>query len=303
VNEGDNRTTVGEFLARHRFSPDFADFYLLPMGSAIWSCPTGTFAQFPIRFIVDFYKNHGLLSIHNKPTWHVIERGSRTYVRAITQSFGDRIRLDTPIESVERTVDHVVVRPRGSEAELFDHVIFACHSDQALRMLGAGATATERELLSAFPYERNTAVLHTDINLLPRRRKAWAAWNYRLTGDPNAPASVTYNMNILQHLKSEHTFCVTLNDDGIASERVIKRFVYHHPVFTTRRTEAQARHGEVVNANRTSFCGAYWRNGFHEDGVVSALSVVRALEGGVEMREPTPSATATHASLFAQVVE
>jgi predicted NAD/FAD-binding protein len=170
------------------------------------------------------------------------------------------------------------VSTRGGGVESFDHVIFACHSDQALRILGADATNAEREILGAFPYTRNVAVLHTDERVLPRFRRAWAAWNSRCTGDPTAPATVTYNMNILQGIRSRHTFCVTLGDDSsIAAHRVLGRFEYHHPVFTTWRAAAQARHAELLNQRRTSFCGAYWRNGFHEDGVVSAEAVVAAI--------------------------
>ena len=278
VTKGSDEITVGEFLLQHRFSEEFAKYYLLPMGAAIWSCPIGTFAQFPIRFIVDFYHNHGLLNVFRRPTWRVVEGGSRAYVEAMTRSFRDRIRLRTPVQSVRRFPNRVDVQPRGGSSESFDHVIFACHSDQALRILGDAATTQEREILSAFPYERNVAVLHTDVSLLPRTRRAWASWNYRLHGDDSCPASVTYNMNILQGVRSRHTFCVTLNDESrIAPELVLRRFEYHHPVFTTRRRSAQARHAEFLNANRTSFCGAYWRNGFHEDGVVSALAVVNAI--------------------------
>jgi predicted NAD/FAD-binding protein len=278
VRNHDNEMTVGEFLSRYGYSQSFAELYLLPMGAAIWSCPTGTFAQFPIRFIVDFYHNHGLLSILRRPTWRVIEGGSRTYVQAMTRGFQDRIRLRTPIAGVRRFTDRAVVQFRSGETRSFDHVIFACHSDQALRILGDDASAAEREILSKFPYERNVAVLHTDTSLLPKSRRAWASWNYRLRGDDAAPASVTYNMNILQRLRARQTFCVTLNDESrIAPAKVLRRFEYHHPVFTTQRAAAQARHGELLNVNRTSFCGAYWRNGFHEDGVTSALAVVEAL--------------------------
>lgn len=274
----DDETTVGEFLSQCGYSTEFAEQYLLPMGSAIWSCPTGKFARFPIRFIVEFYHNHGLLNLSDRPTWRVIEGGSRTYVTAMTRPFRDRIRLRTPVERVRRFRDQLEVRPRGAEPEVFDHVIFACHSDQALRILGSDATATEQEVLSAFPYEKNVAVLHTDVSLLPQNRRAWASWNYRLSGDDAAPASVTYNMNILQGIRSQHTFCVTLNDEArIAPGRILRRYEYHHPVFTTRRRAAQARHAELIDMNRTSFCGAYWRNGFHEDGVISALAVVDAL--------------------------
>lgn len=275
----DDSMTVGEFLSRYRYSREFADQYLLPMGAAIWSCPTGTFAEFPIDFIVEFYRNHGLLSVWHRPTWRVIEGGSRRYVAAMSSRFQNRVRLNTPIGGVRRRSDAVEVIPHGGSAEGFDHVVFACHSDQALRML-ADPTPTEQELLGAFPYERNSAVLHTDESLLPRRRRAWASWNYHIPTEPADHVTVTYCMNILQHIRSLHTFCVTLNsDDRIDPAKVLGRFEYHHPIFTTRRAVMQARHREVLNVNRTSFCGAYWGNGFHEDGVNSALAVCKALSG------------------------
>jgi predicted NAD/FAD-binding protein len=187
------------------------------------------------------------------------------------------------------------VQPLGHEPRRFDHVIFACHSDQALRMLGDDALPHEREILAEFPYERNSAVLHTDVSLLPRSRRAWASWNYRLTRDPAAHATVTYNMNILQGLRAPHTFCVTLNLDAhIDPRRVLGRYEYHHPVFTTRRAAAQARHHELLSAHRSSFCGAYWGNGFHEDGVNSALQVVAALRAAAA--EPTGLHRAAHAT-------
>jgi len=276
-----DETTVGEFLARHRYSREFADHYLLPMGAAIWSCPLGTFANFPIRFIVEFYKNHGLLSVRHRPTWRVIEGGSRTYVAKMASRFAHRVRLSSPIERVSRTTDAVEVQPLNQPTERFDHVVFACHSDQALRML-AEPNSTERTVLSEFPYGRNVAVLHTDPRVLPKRRRAWASWNYHFAGrasdEASKSASVTYCMNILQHIQSRHVFNVTLNsDEQIDSSKVLRRIEYHHPIFTPRRAAAQARHRELVNAHRTSYCGAYWGNGFHEDGVVSALRVCEAL--------------------------
>lgn len=269
--------TVGQYVALRRFSPEFVRQYLLPMGSAIWSCPTGVFEQFPIRFLVEFYQNHGLLSVNHRPTWRVVEGGSRSYVTALLRRFSGQLHLNAPIGSVRRLADGVEVTPRGAAPRRFDHVVFACHSDQALRML-ADPSPVELDLLGAFPYERNTAVLHTDTSLLPRRRRAWASWNYRLGADSESRATVTYCMNILQHLQSRHTFNVTLNsDDRIDPAKVLGRFVYEHPIFTTRRAAVQARHAELIDANRTSYCGAYWRNGFHEDGVVSALAVCRKL--------------------------
>lgn len=281
LEEPGDGPTVSRFLIEHRFSADFRDNYLLPMGAAIWSCPMGTFAEFPMRFIAEFYQNHGLLNVWNRPQWRVVRGGSRTYVEALIADFRDAIRLNTPVKQVRRSSEQVEVITARGEREQFDHVIFACHSDQALRILEA-PTQIERDVLGAFPYERNTAVLHTDISLLPRRRRAWAAWNYRVSRDAAARATVTYNMNILQRLSSRHTFCVTLNDeDRIDPGKVLRRFVYHHPVFTTTRRAAQARHGELLDSNRSSFCGAYWGNGFHEDGVTSALAVCRLLDSRV----------------------
>lgn len=272
----DERTTVGEFLEAGGYSRAFAENYLLPMGSAIWSCPMGKFADFPIRFILEFYANHGLLTVAQQPAWRTIVGGSRVYVDALSRPFRDAIRLRTPVHSVRRRHDGVEVRS-ACGAERFDHVVFGCHSDEALKLL-ADPTPTEREVLGAFPYERSSAVLHTDVSLLPRRRAAWASWNYLVRTADDARATVTYHMNRLQHLRGPEQYCVTLNgDDLIAPDRVLRRFVFHHPVFTRERAAAQRRHGELVNANRTSFCGAYWRNGFHEDGLVSAQAVCRAL--------------------------
>jgi predicted NAD/FAD-binding protein len=233
-----------------------------------------------MRFIVSFYQNHGLLGVTNRPQWRVIRGGSRTYVEAMARRFRSAVRLNSPVVSVSRNEDHVEIRLKSGMVEKFDHVVFACHADQALRMLGEGATPVERELLSAFPYERNMAVLHTDATVLPRSRRAWAAWNYHLPTNNPTKATVTYNMNILQGLNSSKTFCVTLNsDDSTLTDprQVIRRIEYHHPIYDTRRLAMQRRHPEVIGRHRTSFCGAYWGNGFHEDGVVSALAVTRAL--------------------------
>lgn len=276
--ENESRT-VGQFLADNGYSPMFASHYLLPMGAAIWSCPTGCFADFPIQFIADFYNNHGLLNVKNRPQWRVIEGGSRSYVRELVRPFESAINLNCPVNSVVRTDDAVELFMAGNGGVKFDHVVFACHADTALEILGDQATETEREVLGAFPYSRNTAVLHTDISVLPRRRRAWASWNYSLIGDDESAATLTYNMNILQGIESEKTYCVTLNSDSLVDpEQVHGRFEYSHPVFTLQRSVAQSRHHELIGPNRTSYCGAYWRNGFHEDGVVSALAVVDGLE-------------------------
>lgn len=283
--DAEDTLTVGEFFARHRFGEMFVQKYFLPMASAIWSCPHSTVEAFPIRFIADFYRNHGLLSTHDRPQWQVINGGSQRYVEVLARPLAGSVRLNSPVVGVERASDGVRIRVRGNdEPETFDQVIFACHSDQALAILGADASAHERDVLSSFPYEKNLAVLHTDTRLLPRNRRAWACWNYHIpadgsAADPAAKATVTYNMNLLQGVVSPQTFCVSLNcGDRIDPSRVIRSIVYHHPVFTAKRRENQRRHGELIGTNRTSFCGAYWGNGFHEDGVNSALAVCRYLD-------------------------
>lgn len=283
------KQTVDEYVSEQGYSRQFSDLYLIPMGAAIWSCPPETFGRFPIRFIVEFYRNHGLLSIRNRPQWRVIAGGSARYVEKLTAPFKDRIRANTPVESIIRDETGVTIRTSESEAERFDHVIFACHSDQALKILGDTATLTERNVLKDFPYQKNSAVLHWDESVLPERRRAWASWNYHIDGsmpfdssvtseNSGHSATVTYNMNILQRLQGKRTYCVTLNRDSeIDPTRVIGRYEYHHPVYTTERSTAQQRHDELIHQNLTSFCGAYWGNGFHEDGVNSAIAVCRQL--------------------------
>ncbi|MCP4079300.1 MAG: NAD(P)-binding protein [Planctomycetaceae bacterium] len=274
IEDGDDRMTVKQFFETNKFSRDFYEYYFLPMGSAIWSCPQSTFEEFPIRFIADFYHHHGLLSVKNRPQWRVISGGSRSYVAPLIADFKDRIRLDTPVHHVHRQPEQVTVSFAGGR-EVFDHVVFACHADQALRLLGDKATSSERQILCAFPYESNDVVLHHDEEILPKRRRAWAAWNYLMPDSQEHKASLTYCMNILQSFECQDTFCVTLNNtDRINPNKIIQSFNYWHPVFDARRKEMQQRHGELLGPQRTSFCGAYWGNGFHEDGVVSGLAVV-----------------------------
>jgi len=218
-----------------------------------------------------------------------VRGGSARYVEALVAPFRDRIRVGRPVRGVTRLADRVEV-----DGESFDRVVLACHSDQALALL-ADATAAEREVLGALPYQVNEAVVHTDVSMLPRSRAAWASWNYRLGGDPAAPATLTYNMNILQSLDAPETFCVTLNGgDAVDPARVLGRVRYHHPVYTVAGQAARRRRGEISGPNRTHFCGAYWGNGFHEDGVVSALAVGReiATAARAEVRPATWSAPA-----------
>ena len=279
LSDPDNAETVGAYLRRMGYGDCFADRYLIPMGASIWSCPPGVFAEFPIRFIVEFYKNHGLLSVTHRPTWRTILGGSREYVRRLIEPIQSAIRLKTAVTRVLRGEESVTLHSSEQNLGAFDHVIFACHSDEALQMLDQ-PTLTERQVLSEFPYHVNDVVLHTDVGVLPRRRGAWAAWNYHIGLDSAAEATLTYDMNLLQNLRKRHRYLVTLNSTAkIDSSRVLGRYTYAHPVYTTRRAAAQKRHGELLNQNRSSFCGAYWGNGFHEDGVKSALAVCGALLG------------------------
>ncbi|QSX36675.1 NAD(P)/FAD-dependent oxidoreductase [Shewanella sedimentimangrovi] len=270
--------TLGDFLLREGFSEHFARHYILPMGAAIWSSTLADMRAFPLGFFLRFFAHHGLLEMANRPQWYVIPGGSREYIAPLTQGWESGIRLATPVLGVSRNGDGVVVRSKVGD-EAFDEVIFACHSDQALALLD-DASEAEREVLGAMTYQANEVWLHTDTRLLPRRRKAWASWNYRLNGDDASLPLVTYNMNILQGIEAPHTFCVTLNPGDAVDERcVLRRFVYDHPVFNQASLAAQGRRDEICGTGHTHFCGAYWYNGFHEDGVRSALDVVERLGG------------------------
>ena len=269
---------LGDYLAAHHYSSEFIGDYLVPMGAAIWSTDPARMLAFPARFFVRFFENHGMLSVDARPQWRAIRGGSARYVDKLVAPFRGRIRLNTPVESVRRMRDCVLVKARGAEAQRFEHVFLACHSDQALGLL-ADATPLERQILGAIPYQENEAVLHTDTSMLPHARRAWAAWNYHVVRESSERVALTYNMNILQSLAARETFCVTLNhSERIAPAKIIKRLVYHHPLFTPAGVAAQQRQHEINGQQRTYFCGAYWRFGFHEDGVVSALDAVEHFE-------------------------
>lgn len=280
--------TVGGYLERHRYSPEFRDHYLVPMAAAIWSAEPVAIDDMPLRFLVRFFDNHGLLQLKDRPVWKTIEGGSREYVRRLVSGFRERIRLNCPVRRVRRFDDRIDIVTGEHGVESFDAVFLACHSDQALALLEE-PTAAEREVLSAIDYQHNEAVLHTDETLMPKRRKAWASWNYHLPANEREHVAVTYNMNILQGLDAKRQYLVTLNNDaGIDPGSVIRRVQYEHPVFTASAVAAQARQAEL-NSHRTFFCGAYWRHGFHEDGVVSALDALshfneRLVDGQLHLR-------------------
>jgi predicted NAD/FAD-binding protein len=280
----DKSLTVGRYLLRYGYSREFMNDYLVPMAAAIWSAEPVAVHDMPIEFLVRFFDNHGLLQLTDRPTWRVVEGGSREYVEKLVAGHRDRIRLNSPVRSIRRHADGVEIRSDKVDAEHYEAVFLACHSDQALAML-EDPTRAEREVLGAIRYQDNEAVLHTDASVLPRRRRAWAAWNYHIPSDPNRHVAVTYNMNLLQGLNTTTQFCVTLNSDRrIDPDRVIRRISYQHPVYSREAIAAQARQQEL-NADRTFYCGAYWRNGFHEDGVVSALNAITHFEESREYEE------------------
>lgn len=276
--------TVGEYLRRGDYSEQFRENYLIPMVAAIWSAEPVAVLDMPAWFLVRFFKNHGLMQVNDHLQWRVIEGGSREYVKRLVAGHRDRIRLNSPVQSLRRTAAGVEIVSETGGRELFDYVFVACHSDQALAML-ADPTPGESEVLGAMAYQANEAILHTDESVLPRRKRAWAAWNYFVPDQRRRHVAVSYNMNILQGLEADNTYVVTLNDDTrIDPDKVIRRIAYDHPVYTLESVAAQARQREL-NCDRTFFCGAYWRNGFHEDGVVSALNAVSHFEERLERGE------------------
>lgn len=270
-------STLGEFLERNNYSRYFKDKYLIPMGAAIWSAPEDVMLDFPLRFFLRFFNNHGLLNIENRPQWRVLTGGSAQYIEPICKPFKDNIKLNSPVTRVERTHSECVVHIQGRPPERFDYVVFACHSDQALDMIEF-PTDDERAILGAIPYQNNEVVLHTDQRMMPKNKRSWASWNYHLPARKTERATVTYHMNRLQNLEAPVEFLVTLNrTSDIDESKIIRKFNYAHPVFSSDSDWAQDRLGVINGQNRSFFCGAYWRNGFHEDGVVSALNTLKLM--------------------------
>lgn len=269
--------TLGQYLKQQGYGAAFTNKYLIPMGSAIWSASTEDMFNFPLLFFVRFFKNHGLLSVNNRPQWRTIKGGSRQYLEPLIASFKDRIRVNSAVQSIQRNSDGVSLTLANGSTEHFDQVVLACHSDQALKLLAEPSIA-ETDILGAIPYQSNDVVLHTDDTLLPERRLAWSSWNYWLRSEQQERAVLSYDMNILQNIEAPVTFCVTLNaTDEIASDKILGQYSYSHPVFSLRSVAAVARWEEINGVNNTWFCGAYWANGFHEDGASSGIRVARAL--------------------------
>ncbi len=265
--------SLGEFLHRGKYSRAFIERLIVPQASAVWSADPRRMWEFPASMLAEFFANHGMFGFAGRPNWLAIKGGSSRYVEALVRPLGERLRLGTPVRRIERTEHGVELTPAGGEPERYDELILAVHSDQALRML-ADPSRSEAEVLGAIPYQSNEAVLHTDRSLLPKRRRAWASWNFHLLERPAARTTVTYHMNRLQTLRADREFCVTLNrSEAIAPESVLRVMRYHHPVYTPAGMAAQRRFDEVSGVRHTHYCGAYWGYGFHEDGVVSALRV------------------------------
>lgn len=270
----DKNTSLGEYLSLNNYSSEFIHNFILPIGAAIWSTPSANMLNIPAIFFIRFFENHGLLQIIDRPKWWVIKGGSNQYVKKITQDFRNKIRISTPVNVIDRKENSVSIRfGLDNQEEEFDAVVIATHSNQALKLLKK-PTEKEKEILSLLPYQPNDAVLHYDDSILPTRKTAWSSWNYLLDKNPEDPVALTYNMNILQSLNASKTFCVTLNSTELINKnKIIKNLNYEHPLFTIDGVNAQKRKREISGQNNTYYCGAYWHNGFHEDGVVSALDI------------------------------
>ena len=272
----DDCTSVATWLKQHNYSKTFERHYLLPLGASLWSCSASCFADFPMRFAIEFLNNHRMLQVDGRPQWRTVSGGSREYVKRMTAHFSDALHISKAVRSVKRTAQGVDVHLRDGAIERFDEVILACHADQALRMV-ASPDDTEQALLKQFPYQPNIAVLHKDVTMLPKRRRAWGSWNFRIPAGEAENATVTYNLNMLQGLECDDVWCVSLNPgDSVNSADIARTFRYDHPLFTSGRSEAQRRHHELIRRGGISYCGAYWGFGFHEDGARSAMHVCEA---------------------------
>ncbi|MDH5368605.1 MAG: FAD-dependent oxidoreductase [Gammaproteobacteria bacterium] len=275
---GNADVSLGEFLSERNYGSKFIEQYLIPMGAAVWSANPEQMMAFPAGFFIRFFHNHGMLSVNDRPQWYVIKGGSKEYVKKLTSSFSDKINTEFSVKSVKRSVNGVELILQNGYVQYFDEVFIATHSDQALAMLD-DSSEIEKSVLSKIPYQQNEAILHTDKSILPKKKLAWAAWNYHILGNKQDKVALTYNMNILQSLDSNEEFCVTLNnEDAINPNKIIKKIKYAHPIFTPDGIAAQKKQREINGQQHTYFCGAYWRFGFHEDGVWSALQALKHFE-------------------------
>ena len=292
AGDGDG-PTLGEYLAQGGYGDLFVRDHLVPMASALWSSPAGNVLQFPARHMLRFMDNHQMLQVSGRAPWRVVKGGSARYVDALRANWTVEERLRCPVRAVRRDGEAVWIESANGR-ERFDQVVMACHSDQTLALLG-DADPLEREVLGAIRYQPNEAVLHTDERLLPRNRKAWAAWNAHVPREDGAQCTVSYCMNQLQGLDVDTPLVVTLNrTHAIRPERVLRTMQYAHPIHDHAMVRAQARRAQLQGRRRTWFAGAYWGWGFHEDGIRSAHELVQALEAGVDLPgQPAPLAVET----------
>ena len=266
-------TLLIDYLKSKNYSDYFINYYIIPMAASIWSTSPNFILEMPAIFFIRFFDNHGLLKITNRPQWWVIKNGSKQYVKKILDDFNGTIHLNTTINELKRESNKVYIKI-NNDTKIFDTVVLATHSDQSLSII-KDLSDNEKNVLGKIKYQKNTALIHTDTSILPKRKKAWSSWNYLLDKNDNK-VILTYNMNILQSLKSKKTYCVTLNNtDMINENKIIKKITYHHPLFTKESVYAQSQKNLICGVNNTYFCGAYWGNGFHEDGVNSALDVCK----------------------------
>ncbi len=268
--------TLGEYLEAECYGAAFRDDHLVPMAAALWSAPPRDVLGFPARFLVRFMANHNMLQLTGREPWRVVDGGSASYVRALAARWRVDVRLGCPARLIERDPAGVTVTTAAGR-DRFEQVVLACHSDQALALLRE-PSAAERAVLGAIGYQHNRVVLHTDASFLPRRRRAWAAWNALVPRAPGQPATVSYCMNLLQGLDAPRPLVVTLNPmRPVAAGHGLRELQYTHPLFTPAAVAAQSRRESIQGRQRTWFAGAYWGFGFHEDGLRSAVEVARAL--------------------------
>ncbi|MBP9706142.1 MAG: FAD-dependent oxidoreductase [Oligoflexales bacterium] len=278
LNSNEQNMLLGDFIKKYEIRSAVVEQYLVPMAAAVWSADLDKMWDFPARFLLRFWENHGFLEVNERPQWYVISGGSYSYVKKIIKPFSDKITLNSPVKAVHRKESKVHLETADSN-HVFDAVIFACHSDDAIKILQDGSEK-EKKLLNAIPFQKNTAILHSDTDILPKKKLAWAAWNYHLSAQENPLLSVTYNMNILQSLDTKKIYNVTLNPlQEIPRDKIIRSIEYKHPTFTNAGCLQQDHYKNWLGENNTYFCGAYLRNGFHEDGVVTAMNVCQHLGG------------------------
>ena len=276
LNDSVEEITFGEFLKRGGYSNSLKNNYALPMASAIWSAKSKVIENANFRFFAQFFENHGMLNVNDRPQWRVIKGGSKQYTLKLIEPFKNNIRINSPVDKIIRKNEGIEVVFNKQQKELYDRVIIATHSDQALKMI-ENPSHEEREILSAIPYQTNVAHLHWDCSVLPKQKNAWASWNYFKPNKLKDETTVTYYMNMLQSLNIPRNICVSLNiEEHIDPKKIYKKIIYQHPVFTSEAILAQKKHKEIDGVDKIHFCGAYWGSGFHEDGINSALSVCKA---------------------------